>query len=95
MKHLNSVILPMQRILISTLFYVCTLPSYADYPVAGLNPSVRPAGAPVITKVEKDDAWYRYAVTGISKPYPISLKFLEDQGNWVTPFTRPGAPGRG
>lgn len=64
--------------------------SFADYPIAGVDPSTRPAGAPSITSVEKDDAWYRRALTGISQPYPASLRFLEDQGNWYTPFNRPG-----
>jgi hypothetical protein len=26
----------------------------------------------------------------VSQPYPASLRFLEDQGNWYTPFNRPG-----
>jgi hypothetical protein len=39
-------------------------------------------------------AWYAQALTGISQPFPYSLRFLEDQGNWYTPFNRPGMPGR-
>lgn len=58
--------------------------------IAGLNPSSRPAGAPVISSVNKDAAWYRHALHGVIPPYPASLRFLEDQGNWYTPFTRPG-----
>jgi len=64
------------------------------YPIAGVKPSERPLGAPVIQTVQKDSAWYTAALTGISQPYPNSLKFLEDQGNWYTPFNRPGMPGR-
>jgi len=71
-----------------------SIPSHSGHPVAGVNPSARPAEAPVITGVDKDDAWYRYALTGVSEPYPPNLKFLEDQGNWHTPFTRPGMVGR-
>ncbi len=63
------------------------------YPVAGVNPSQRPADAPVISAVRHDGQWYQQALTGISQPYPSSLKFLEDQGNWHTPFNRPGATG--
>lgn len=66
----------------------------ADYPVAGVEPSERPAGAPVVERVSKGDAWYATALTGIDKPYPASFKFLEDQGNWYTPFNHPGMYGR-
>lgn len=66
----------------------------AEFPIAGLKPYERPAGAPVISQVVRDDAWYRTALTGVSKPYPGSLGFLEDQGNWDTPFIYPGMTGR-
>ncbi len=65
----------------------------AEYPIAGLKPYERPTGAPVIEQVVKDAAWYQNALTGISKPYPGSLGFLEDQGNWYTPFIHPGMTG--
>jgi hypothetical protein len=65
----------------------------ADYPIAGVEPWQRPQGAPVITSVERDAAWYARALHGISRPYPASLRFLEDQGNWNTPFIHPGMPG--
>jgi hypothetical protein len=58
--------------------------------IVGLEPSVRPPWAPRITVVQKSDEWYRRALTGISTPYPPSLRFLEDQGAWWTPFTHPG-----
>ncbi len=64
-----------------------------DYPVAGINPSQRPADAPVIEWVEHNRAWYQQALTGIKPPYPHSLYFLDNQGNWYTPFTRPGMTG--
>jgi hypothetical protein len=60
------------------------------YPIAGTAPYQRPAGAPSITSVRHDPAWYAAALTGVSQPYPASLRFLEDQGNWYTPFNRPG-----
>ena len=66
----------------------------AGYPIAGVEPYQRPAGAPVIQEVDKSGGWYSRALTGISEPYPNSLRFLEDQGNWYTPFNRPGMPGR-
>jgi len=64
----------------------------AGNPIAGVNPHQRPVGAPVISALQKDGAWYQRALTGISQPYPHSLRFLEDQGNWHTPFNRPGMP---
>lgn len=62
--------------------------------VAGLNPDQRPINAPVILDVFKDQAWYTKALTGVTQPYPNSLRFLDDQGNWYTPFNRPGMTGR-
>ena len=64
------------------------------YPVAGVNPDQRPADAPVIGSFEKNGAWYANALSGVQRPYPKSLRFLEDQGAWYTPFTRPGMDGR-
>jgi hypothetical protein len=65
----------------------------AEDPIAGTNPSQRPVGAPVITEVDHPGSWYTAALHGVSQPYPYSLRFLEDQGNWYTPFNRPGMPG--
>ena len=61
--------------------------------IAGLSPSVRPAGAPVIADFQRDQAWYQRALTGVEPPYPASLRFLEDQGAWFTPFNHPGMTG--
>lgn len=66
----------------------------AEYPVAGTHPSQRPAEAPQIAEVRHPGAWYTAALHGISRPYPHSLRFLEDQGDWHTPFNRPGMTGR-
>ena len=62
--------------------------------ISGLTPDRRPAGAPTITKFQKTDGWYQQALKGIEKPYPASLRFLEDQGAWSVPFNQPGMPGR-
>ena len=62
--------------------------------VAGTTPDQRPANAPAIAAVEHDRAWYEHALTGVIPPYPNSLLFLDNQGNWYTPFTRPGMTGR-
>ena len=64
------------------------------YPVAGVTPYQRPENAPLITQVSKSNDWYAKALHGVDIPYPASLKFLESQGNWYTPFTRKGMTGR-
>lgn len=64
------------------------------FPIAGTQPYARPVGAPVILEVQREPGWYTRALTGISQPYPASLRFLEDQGNWYTPFIHPGMTGR-
>lgn len=66
----------------------------AEYPIAGVEPSQRPQGAPIIEWVQHDKSWYQYALTGIQPPYPPSLYFLDNQGYWHTPFNRPGMTGR-
>lgn len=58
--------------------------------IAGIRPWERPEQAPRITEVHHGGAWYRRALTGVVPPYPASLRFLEDQGNWYTPFNHPG-----
>lgn len=65
-----------------------------DLFVAGLRPFERPAWAPVITEMQRDGSWYVRALTGIEQPYPASLKFLEEQGEWFSPFLHPGMTGR-
>jgi hypothetical protein len=62
--------------------------------IAGTTPSVRPANAPVIQQVTKSNDWYASALHGVDKPYPASLRFLEDQGNWFIPFIHAGMTGR-
>lgn len=61
--------------------------------IAGVAPYQRPAGAPVITEYHKDAAWFAQALHGIEPPFPYSLRFLESQGAWFTPFRRPGMTG--
>lgn len=77
---------------IASLLAALSLNATAAYPIAGVRPWERPAGAPVITEFKKGPEWYQRALTGISKPYPASLRFLEDQGAWYTPFNHPGMP---
>ena len=66
----------------------------AEFPIAGTQPDRRPVGAPTITTVDHDKAWFARALHGISQPIPASLRWLDNQGNWYTPFNRPGMPGR-
>ena len=85
-------------ITVSALVFVASLTLAANAtaadtspPIAGVNPEARPVGAPVITEeTKKQKEWYEAALTGVDSPYPASLHFLENQGNWYTPFTRPG-----
>ncbi len=67
----------------------------ADEPVRviGLEPSVRPDWAPRVTTIERTPGWFERALSGIEPPYPASLRFLEDVGNWHEPFIRPGMTG--
>jgi len=91
MKHLDKAGKTLLAIIAAISFVDVALGD--EYPIAGLDPSVRPAGAPVITFYPKDAGWYRYALTGVIPPYPSSLRFLEFQGAWHTPFVRPGMTG--
>lgn len=76
--------------LLLTSVAVSPLHAAAVDPVAGVEPWRRPAGAPVIEWVTHDRRWYAQALTGVQQPYPRSLWFLDSQGNWYTPFNRPG-----
>jgi len=87
--HKNTV----KGMLLGISMLACSMGIKADYPMAGINPSQRPQGAPVITHISHNDAWYQQALRGIEKPYPGSLRFLENQGNWHTPFNQPGLKG--
>lgn len=89
------------KILTITLFAGVTLIGWVGmvaaqggFPIAGTQPSQRPQGAPVILQAQRTPAWYQHALTGVVQPYPESLRFLESQGNWYTPFNDPGMPGR-
>lgn len=61
--------------------------------VAGTAPQRRPAEAPVIKAFNAGAEWRQSALAGIGEPLPPSLKFLDHQGAWYTPFDRPGMPG--
>ncbi len=91
MKGMHRLIRPGLGWLFASVF--CGGAAAYDYPIAGLEPSARPEGAPVLNTFNKDGAWYRHALTGVVPPYPAGLRFLEDQGAWHTPFVRPGMTG--
>lgn len=57
--------------------------------VAGLQPDRRPK-APKIEDIDRTGHWYARAFTGVERPYPWSLRFINGQGNWYTPFSEPG-----
>lgn len=65
----------------------------ADQVIAGLRPFERPSSAPTMKDVVRHPGWFEIATKGISEPLPKSLKFLHDQGNWYSPFGRPGMIG--
>jgi hypothetical protein len=58
--------------------------------IAGTSPSIRPEGMPTITQVQHNTPWYVAALHGVEPPYPPSLNFLDNQGDWFTPFTHAG-----
>ncbi|MCB1505188.1 MAG: hypothetical protein KDJ47_09445 [Hyphomicrobiaceae bacterium] len=61
--------------------------------VAGTAPDQRPKGDPTITQQGLSSDQRADALRGVTKPYPNSLNFLDDQGNWYTPFAHPGMTG--
>lgn len=62
----------------------------SDYPIAGLTPNQRPAGAPTIVVFKPGPDWEKNMFFGISQPLPGGLGWVSDQGAWYTPFNRPG-----
>lgn len=71
-----------------------TPPAAAATTVAGLAPFERPESAPVVTEFRPSPEWRTKALQGVSAPIPPTLKFLDDQGAWYSPFIQPGMPGR-
>lgn len=61
--------------------------------VAGLVPSQRPASVPAIREFIPSADWRKQSLSGVSKPIPASLGFLDQQGAWYTPFNHPGMTG--
>jgi hypothetical protein len=61
--------------------------------IGGTTPDRRPEGAPKATKGGLDAGERAKALAGVSEPFPPSLKFLDDQGGWFTPFSHPGMTG--
>lgn len=87
--HMRNFICPLMQIAVFLLFATTVQAGDVAY-VAGTHPAERPATAPTVTEVTKDATWYPTALQGVEQPYPHSLHFLENQGNWFTPFTRAG-----
>lgn len=67
-------------------------PLAAEEFVAGTMPDRRPPAAPRINAFTQTPEWRARALSGVTKPVPPSLRFLDDQGAWFTPFTRPNMP---
>lgn len=87
---MKSVLFSLSFVLVVSMQFFSTA---SAYPIAGVNPDQRPAGAPVIKTFQKNDQWYANALHGITLPYPASLHFLENQGGWYTPFIHRGMTG--
>lgn len=62
-------------------------------PVAGLEPALRPAGAPVVRQSARTPDQTAQSTLGIVTPLPAGLGFLKDQGAWYSPFSAPGMSG--
>ncbi|MFZ1679860.1 MAG: hypothetical protein WAT70_02475 [Rhizobiaceae bacterium] len=73
---------------------LCAGAAAAEPFVAGLLPDQRPPLAPRIVDHVAPPEWRQRALHGIGEPIPPSLRFLDDQGAWFTPFDHPGMPGR-
>ena len=93
--------IPPLKLTLLALIYIIWAPlsvfadEIATYPIAGVNPEQRPVNAPQASlQPDKSSDWYKNALHGIDTPYPASLRFLEDQGNWYTPFTHRGMTDR-
>lgn len=88
-------LLPAAWCLLSVVSLPCLAATEGDRRpyVAGMAPHVRPVNAPVIREVKQTLEWRQKALQGIGEPVPASLKFLNDQGAWYTPFDRAGMPG--
>lgn len=81
--------------LVSALSFLGALAVGAAEPtyIAGTKPDRRPEGAPVATATKGAAIDKAAALRGVEQPIPPSLKFLDDQGGWYTPFARAGMRG--
>jgi len=61
--------------------------------ISGIDPAHRPKNAPNVKLGEDTPVDRARELTGVTPPIPPSLDFLNNQGNWYTPFSRPGATG--
>lgn len=86
-----------RRLLLIFLFLIAAIQVHpaaaapgSEQNIAGTHPDSRPAGAPLIKSLKKDSTWWSKARSGVTTPYPPSLRFLESQGAWYSPFVHPG-----
>ncbi len=89
----HSLLFPITTALLLAPMTGADAASAAGQPVAAASRQQRPAVAPSLKQFAHTDAWRAQALRGVSQPYPASLKFLDNQGAWYTPFDRPGMPG--
>ncbi len=76
------------------LFSACAWAQTPSEPlyISGLNPDKRPAQAPATTGFTPV-GMSNTALKGVEGEPAASLQFLNNQGAWFTPFTRPGMTG--
>lgn len=82
-----------RRALVIATLALTTVAGAAEYPIAGLAPDSRPAGAPKTTVATRAAGWDARFFQGVASPRPASLAWSADQGGWYTPFDRPGMIG--
>jgi len=61
--------------------------------VGGITPDRRPEGLPTVKDGSLSAEARKKALHGVLEPYPPSLKWLDNQGGWFTPFSHPGMTG--
>ncbi len=61
--------------------------------IGGITPDRRPEGLPTVGQTGLTQAGQERILHGVSRPYPPSLRWIEDQGGWFTPFANPGMTG--
>ena len=65
----------------------------AQVEIAGLAPDRRPVSAPTITSAPVSNELKAHRLFGVVPPWPGNVERIAEQGNWYSPFFRPGMTG--